>query len=69
MLAQRVVGGNHLKLVLRSLDGGQPVDAIAFNCLPEQLGDSRSLRLLYRLAVNRWRDSESCQLVVDQLVR
>jgi len=69
VLAQRVVGGNHLKLVLRSLDGGEPVDAIAFNCLPEQLGDSRSLRLLYRLSVNRWRDSESCQLVVEQLVR
>jgi single-stranded-DNA-specific exonuclease len=69
VLTQRVVGGNHLKLVLRSVDGGEPVDAIAFNCLPEQLGDSRSLRLLYRLAVNRWRDSESCQLVVEQLVR
>jgi len=69
VLTQRVVGGNHLKLVLRSMDGGEPVDAIAFNCLPEQLGDSRSLRLLYRLAVNRWRDSESCQLVVEQLVR
>ena len=69
VLDQRVVGGAHLKLVVRSLDHGQPVDAIAFNCSPEALGGSRSVELLYRLGVNRWRGSESCQLVVEHIVR
>ena len=69
VIDQRVVGGSHLKMVLRSLDGGEPVDAIAFNCSPESLGGSSSVDLLYRVEVNRWRGSESCQLVVEHLVR
>ena len=69
VLDQRVVGGAHLKMLVRSLDDGQPVDAIAFNCSPEALRGSRSVELLYRLGVNRWRGSESCQLVVDHIVR
>jgi single-stranded-DNA-specific exonuclease len=68
VIDQRVVGGSHLKMVLRSLDGGEPLDAIAFNCPPESLGGAKSLELLYRLEVNRWRGSESCQLVVEHLV-
>ena len=69
VLEQRVVGGAHLKMVVRSLDGGEPVDAIAFRCSPEDVDSVRAVRLLYRLAVNRWRGSASCQLVVDQIVR
>lgn len=68
VLDQRVVGGTHLKLLLRCLDGGEPVDAIAFNRAPESLGGSRSVELLYRLGVNRWRGSASCQLVVEHIV-
>jgi single-stranded-DNA-specific exonuclease len=69
VISQRAVGGAHLKMVLRSLDGGEPLDAIAFNCSADDLGDSRSVRLLYRLGVNRWRGSESCQLIVERVVR
>jgi single-stranded-DNA-specific exonuclease len=69
VLEQRVVGGAHLKMVVRSLDGGEPVDAIAFRCSPEDVDGVRAVRLLYRLAVNRWRGSASCQLVVEQIVR
>jgi single-stranded-DNA-specific exonuclease len=69
VLEQRVVGGAHLKMVVRSLDGGEPVDAIAFRCSPEDVDSARAVRLLYRLAVNRWRGNASCQLVVDQIVR
>jgi len=69
VLEQRVVGGAHLKMVVRSLDGGEPVDAIAFRCTPEDVDSARAVRLLYRLAVNRWRGSASCQLVVEQIVR
>jgi single-stranded-DNA-specific exonuclease len=69
---RRIVGGSHLKMVVRSRAGGEPLDAIAFNCLPEDLpgggSGSAGLRLLYRLAVNRWRGRESCQLVVEEIV-
>jgi hypothetical protein len=44
------------------------VDAIAFNRLPEDLPSGAAVRLLYRLAVNRWAGAESCQLVVEQIV-
>jgi hypothetical protein len=27
------------------------------------------VRLLYRLGINRWRGEESCQLMVEQIVR
>jgi single-stranded-DNA-specific exonuclease len=65
---KRLVGGAHLKLLLRSRDGGQPLDAIAFNRRPADLANAVSLRILYRLAVNRWRGSESCQLVIEDIV-
>ncbi|MDX1381062.1 MAG: single-stranded-DNA-specific exonuclease RecJ [Xanthomonadales bacterium] len=69
VIDRRVVGGAHLKMVLRSRGGGTPLDAIAFNCLPEDLPGAGALRLLYRLAVNRWRGQESCQLVVEDILR
>jgi single-stranded-DNA-specific exonuclease len=72
VIDRRIVGGSHLKMVVRSRAGGEPLDAIAFNCLPENLpgggSGSAGLRLLYRLAVNRWRGRESCQLVVEEIV-
>jgi len=69
VLEQRVVGGTHLKMLVRSLDGGEPVDAIAFRCSPESLGGANAVRLLYRLGVNRWRGSASCQLVIEHIIR
>jgi single-stranded-DNA-specific exonuclease len=65
---KRLVGGAHLKLLLRSRGGGEPLDAIAFNRRPEDLANAASVRILYRLAVNRWRGSESCQLVIEDIV-
>jgi len=69
VIDRRVVGGAHLKMVVRSLDGGEPVDAIAFNCTPETIDGQGAVRFLFRLGVNRWRGSESCQLVIEQIVR
>jgi len=69
VIESRVVGGSHLKMIVRSIDGGEPVDAIAFNRLPENLPASGAVRLLYRLGINRWRGSESCQLMVEEIVR
>lgn len=68
LLDYRVVGGSHLKMSLRAPDGGASLDAIAFNCQPEDLPAAGRLRMLYRLGVNRWRGSTSCQLVAEGLV-
>jgi single-stranded-DNA-specific exonuclease len=67
LLEQRVVGGAHLKMVVRA-PGGAALDAIAFGRLPEQLPDSGSLRLLYRLDVNHFRGEENVQLIVERMV-
>jgi len=64
---RRVVGGAHLKMVVRQDGGGREVDAIAFNRLPEDLPHG-AVRMLYRLGVNRWQGSESVQLLVEHLV-
>ena len=65
VLEQRTVGEKHLKLRVRSADGGSPVDAIAFN----QAGPACRgvVRLAYRLDVNEFRGVESLQLVVEQI--
>lgn len=67
VMSNRVVGGSHLKMIMQSLDGSEPLDAIAFNCLPEDLPDGGTVRVLYRLGVNRWRGNESCQLVIEEI--
>ena len=66
---QRVVGGSHLKMVVRPLDGSEVLDAIAFNRMPDDLPPSGSVRLLYRVGINRWRGEESCQLMIEEIVR
>ena len=67
VIDSRVVGGSHLKMVVQQLGGGEPIDAIAFNRLPDDLPGG-AVRLLYRLNINRWRGSESPQLLVEHLV-
>jgi single-stranded-DNA-specific exonuclease len=69
IIDRRTVGQTHQKMVVRSLDGGEPLDAIAFNRRPDELPESAPARMLYRLAVNRWRGSEDCQLVIDRILR
>ena len=69
VIDQRVVGGAHLKMVVRPLDTHDPVDSIAFGKLPEDLPDGNVARFLYRLDVNHFRGEQSCQLVVEHIVR
>ena len=69
VLESRVVGGSHLKMIVRSTQGGEELDAIAFRRLPEDLPQSGIVRLLYRLGVNRWRGNASCQLMVEEIVK
>jgi len=65
VVEQRTVGENHLKLRVRPAEGGNTVDAIAFN----QAGGAWRgyVQLAYRLDVNEYRGFESAQLVVEQI--
>ncbi|TFG42081.1 MAG: single-stranded-DNA-specific exonuclease RecJ [Chromatiales bacterium] len=65
VVEQRTVGENHLKLRVRSADGGSIVDAIAFNQAgPVYRG---TVQLAYTLDVNEFRGVENPQLVVEQI--
>ena len=68
VINHRVVGGSHLKMVLRPLDSNEPVDAIAFGRSPEHLPAAGPVRLLYRLDVNHFRGERICQLMVDRIL-
>lgn len=65
LVEQRTVGENHLKMRLRPAQGGDVVDAIAFN----QAGPSYRgvVQLAYRLDVNEWQGRETPQLIVEQI--
>ena len=62
IVAQRVVGTSHLKLVLKA--GDRVVDAIAFN---QDRVRSRRVRAIYRLSINDYQDTETLQLEVEAL--
>lgn len=65
VVEQRTVGENHLKLKVRSADGGDVVDAIAFNQAgPVYRG---RVQLAYTLDVNEFRGIENPQLIVEQI--
>lgn len=70
----RVVGGNpllakagHLKLVLRSAQGGRPLDAIGFGMgeLPVRQGEH--IDILYTPEINQWNGNASLQLRLRDL--
>ncbi len=65
IVEQRTVGENHLKMRVRPADGGNVLDAIAFN----QAGTAHRgvVQLAYRLDVNEYRGVENPQLVVEQI--
>ena len=65
VLEQKTVGDNHLKLRVRSVDGGGALDAIAF----QQAGTSHRgvVQLAFKLDVNEFRGVENPQLVVEQI--
>lgn len=68
VLEQRIVGEHHLKLRVQQIDSGIPIDAIAFNhdeLIASQ--QSGSVRLVYRLDVNEFRQTRRQQLVVEHL--
>ena len=64
---QRVIGERHLRIRVQHPDGGDPVDAIAFNQLPLQTARNAPVRLIYRLDINTWRQARTAQLVVEHI--
>jgi len=68
VVSQRIVGENHLKLVLQPADGGSIIDAIAFNTGPEVPDYTRSgARVVYKPDANTFRGRTNLQLMVDYL--
>ncbi|WP_222518751.1 single-stranded-DNA-specific exonuclease RecJ [Spiribacter salinus] len=67
--SQRVVGENHLKLMLSpACAPNQQLDAIAFNALDRGWSsDTRQITGVFRLDVNYYRGREQLQLVFDYL--
>ena len=63
LVSQRVVGEQHLKLVLGK--DGRLFDAIAFRQPP--VPDAARVRAAYRLEENDYRDAVTLQLVVEHL--
>lgn len=66
ILEQRIVGQNHLKLTLQHEQGGEPIDAIAFNidlkCWPNHR--ARYLHAAYKLDINEYNGRTKLQLVI-----
>ena len=65
---QRVVGGAHLKMRLRPVDGRGGIDAIAFGRMPEDLPATDTVGLIYKLDINHFRGNKTCQLMVEQIL-
>ena len=65
---QRVVGGAHLKMMLRPVGGTNSIDAIAFGKLPEDLPSSETTGFVYRLDINHFRGRKTCQLMVEKIL-
>jgi len=70
IISQRLVGSNHLKLVLKAKNGAHVVDAIAFQVDVNQWPNHRATNLTaaYRMDINEFRGRSSLQLIVEELV-
>ena len=68
VVSQRIVGENHLKLVLQPAEGGGIIDGIAFNTGPEVPDYTRTgARVVYKPDANTFRGRTNLQLLVDYL--
>jgi single-stranded-DNA-specific exonuclease len=68
VVSQRIVGENHLKLVLQPVEGGGIIDGIAFNTGPEVPDYTFSgARVVYKPDANTFRGRTNLQLLVDYL--
>jgi single-stranded-DNA-specific exonuclease len=65
LLEWKIVGEKHLKMQLRHYEGGNAVNAIAFNTVADDLPSFERIHLAYRLNINEFRNTRSLQLIVD----
>ena len=65
---KRVVGGAHLKMMLRPVYGNETIDAIAFGKLPEDLPQTDTVGFVYKLDVNHFRGNSTCQLMIEKII-
>ena len=69
LIDQRLIGGRHLKLLLKCSDSESFIDAIAFNV---DLGewpkyDIQQAHIAYRLDINVFRNRRTLQLMIEHL--
>lgn len=74
VMSVRTVGGNpllgkpgHLKLLLRSAQGGRPIDAIGFGMAEAPVAQGGRLNFLYTPEINVWNGNASLQLRLKDL--
>jgi single-stranded-DNA-specific exonuclease len=68
VVSQRIVGENHLKLVLQPAEGGDIIDGIAFNTGPEVPDFTHTgARVVYKPDANTFRGRTNLQLLIDYL--
>lgn len=69
ILQQRLVGEQHIKLILQSVLGGPLLDGIAFNIDTKLWPNSATVaaNLAYKLDINEFRGKRKLQLLVQQL--
>ncbi|MDH5634013.1 MAG: single-stranded-DNA-specific exonuclease RecJ [Gammaproteobacteria bacterium] len=66
--SKRLVGDNHLKLVLQPIKGGVDIEAIAFGMAPDGVvPDLRRVYAVFRLEVNDFRNRIVAQLRIEHL--
>jgi len=66
VVERRIVGGSHLKLVLKAGSGPTELDAIAFGIAEGEADLARgSIHAAYRLDVNEFRGRRSVQLIIE----
>lgn len=69
LLDQRIVGKNHLKMTLATKDGGQQVDAIAFNADLKSWPNHRAkyIHAAYKLDINFFQGRTKLQLLIQAM--
>ena len=69
LVAQRIVGQNHLKLTVALPNSNEPIDAIAFNINPKEWPNHRAryIRAAYRLDLNFYQGRTKLQLIISAL--
>lgn len=69
ILDQRIVGKNHLKMTLIPIEGGEPVDAIAFNVDLKSWPNHRAKKIhaAYKLDINYYLGRSKLQLMIQAM--